>query len=576
MKGQFDKRIRNVLLKAEVIDQAKADECRSLQKDDDESFIETLIENQLAEEAAIVSALAQETHLPPIDLEKVEFDEAALGTLTQDMASYYNVLPVSKIGSILTLAVANPFDILKLDDLRTLTECELRPVVSTEVSIGKVISRAYNPSEMDMASFMSSLEGGEAGELELKEDSDDEDLDLASLTSETGDSPVIQLVNQIIYNGIKAGASDIHIEPFEKSIRVRYRVDGVLGEALTPPKKIANAMVSRLKIMSSLDIAERRVPQDGKFQMRVEGRQVDFRVSVLPVVHGEKVVLRILDSTSLNRSLDSLGWEPSALANFKEGLDAAYGMVLVTGPTGSGKSTTLYSAIRELITVEDNITTVEDPVEYQLDGVVQVPVNAKRGMTFAAALRSILRQDPDIVMIGEIRDLETADIAVKAALTGHLVFSTLHTNDAAASITRMVDMGVDSFMVASSLLVCSAQRLLRAICEHCRAPAEDLPPEHLLSIGFKEEDFSDELTLYKPVGCPRCSNGYKGRLAVTEVLAVNDEIRKMVIKGDSAIDIKKFAVDNLGMLTLRRTAILNAIRGRTSVDEVLRMTQGDD
>jgi type IV pilus assembly protein PilB len=335
-----------------------------------------------------------------------------------------------------------------------------------------------------------------------------------------------------------------------------------------------NAVISRIKIMAGLDIAERRIPQDGKFQMKVEGRQVDFRVSILPSIHGEKVVMRILDSSGLARSLDALGFEPQALGAFQRSVSASYGMVLVTGPTGSGKSTTLYSAVKEVLCVEDNIVTVEDPVEYQLEGVVQVPVNAKRGLTFAAALRSILRQDPDTVMIGEIRDAETADIAVKAAITGHLVFSTLHTNDSASSITRLVDMGIDPFMVSSSVLLVSAQRLLRKLCENCKAPLDAPPPkEHLLEIGFLPQDLPN-LKLLKPVGCPRCSNGYKGRFAILEALEVDDTIRRMIIEKKSAIDIKAAAMKK-GMLTLRRTGLLNAMRGKTSLEEVLRMTMND-
>jgi type IV pilus assembly protein PilB len=336
---------------------------------------------------------------------------------------------------------------------------------------------------------------------------------------------------------------------------------------------MVNSIISRIKIMSNLDIAERRVPQDGKFQVKFEGRQVDFRVSILPTIHGEKAVLRILDSSSLNIGIDKLGFEPEAEKLFRKALGASYGMLLVTGPTGSGKSTTLYASLREVLNPEENVCTVEDPVEYQLEGVIQVPVNVKRGLTFASALRSLLRQDPDTIMIGEIRDFETADIAVKAAVTGHLVFSTLHTNDAASAITRLVDMGIDPFMVSSSTILVAAQRLCRKLCERCKAPMDKLPTaEDQKAMGFKPDD---NVKLWKAVGCPQCSAGYRGRFAILEALDINEDVKKMIIDRRPSLEIKKTALKQ-GMLTLRRTALLNAMRGRTTLEEVLRMTMSDD
>jgi type IV pilus assembly protein PilB len=571
MTGRFDKRIRNLLVKQELVPEAKADEAMALAVKENKAYTEVLVEKSFIDEVSLIAGLAIETSLPPIDVTKVECDEAALKVLSQEMSTHYGVLPISKIGTIVTLAIGNPFDILKLDDLRTLTNCELRPVVSTERAIRAIIPKAYNPGHKEMEQFMDTMAHPE---MELKEEQEEEEVDVNSLKDDSSDSPVIKLVNLMIAQAIKESSSDIHIEPFEKITRVRCRQDGVLKETLSPPKKMHNAVVSRIKIMAGLDIAERRIPQDGKFQMKVEGRQVDFRVSILPSIHGEKVVMRILDSSGLARSLDALGFEPQALGAFQRSVSASYGLVLVTGPTGSGKSTTLYSAVKEVLCVEDNIVTVEDPVEYQLEGVVQVPVNVKRGLTFAAALRSILRQDPDTVMIGEIRDAETADIAVKAAITGHLVFSTLHTNDSASSIARLVDMGIDPFMVASSILLVSAQRLLRKLCENCKAPMDTLPPkEHLLKMGFLPQDLPT-LKLLKPVGCPRCSNGYKGRFAILEALEVDDNLRRMIIEKQSAMDLKMTAVKK-GMLTLRRTGLLNAMRGKTSLEEVLRITMND-
>jgi type IV pilus assembly protein PilB len=509
-------------------------------------------------------------------------DEDALQVINQELAAYYCVLPLSKIGNILTLAVGNPFDILKLDDVRTLTTCDLRPVVSSERAIRKAIQKAYNPEAAQMEKLMSDLEEENSGtSVELKKEEADEQIDLSAITE--GESGVVKLVNNIIAQALKGKASDIHIEPYEKTVSIRYRMDGVLkslDEVLKnnrmPPKSMVNSMISRIKIMSSLDIAERRVPQDGKFQVKFEGRQVDFRVSILPTVHGEKAVLRILDSSSLNIGIEKLGFEPFAETAFRKALSASYGMLLVTGPTGSGKSTTLYASLREVLDPEENVCTVEDPVEYQLEGVIQVPVNVKRGLTFAAALRSLLRQDPDTIMIGEIRDFETADIAVKAAITGHLVFSTLHTNDAASSITRLVDMGIDPFMVSSSLILVAAQRLCRKLCDRCKAPIEAMPPwEDLQKIGFLEED-REEIKMWRAVGCSSCANGYRGRFAILEALPVDEDVKRMIIERRSAMEMKKFCQEKKGMLTLRRTGLLNCMRGRTTLEEIVRMTMADD
>jgi type IV pilus assembly protein PilB len=380
------------------------------------------------------------------------------------------------------------------------------------------------------------------------------------------------LVNLMILQAIREGASDIHVEPFEKHLRVRYRVDGACHESLSPPLKMHPAIVSRIKIMSEMDIAERRKPQDGKFQMKVQGRQVDFRVSILPMVHGEKVVIRILDTSSLALTLDALGFEEKALKDFRFSVTAPYGMILVTGPTGSGKSTTLYSAVKEVLNIEENITTVEDPVEYQLDGVNQVPVSEKRGLTFAAALRSILRQDPDTVMIGEIRDRETIEIAVKAALTGHLVFSTLHTNDAPSTVTRMVDMGVEPFLVGAATLLIAAQRLGRKLCTECKEKTE-FPLEKLLAEGMTAEQ-AKEATFFRPKGCGRCSGGYKGRFALLETMPFNDELRRVITEGGTSLDIKQKAISQ-GMQTLRAVGLANAMRGKTSLEEVLSITMAD-
>jgi type IV pilus assembly protein PilB len=576
IRDKFYQRIRKVLVKHGVLDDAKADAAAQVADAEGKPYAEILLDKNMIDEMSLISALAMETNIPPVDVEKVTFGEDALQVINQELATYYSVLPLSKVGNVLTLAVGNPFDILKLDDVRTLTNCDLRPVVSCERAIKKAISRAYNPAEAQMGKVLEDIEKDEGGDLQLKKEQAEEAIDLSALTDDSGESPVVKLVNFLVSQALRIGASDIHIEPYEKVISVRYRADGVLKAQQPPPRNMHNSIISRIKIMSSLDIAERRVPQDGKFQVRFEGRQVDFRVSILPTVHGEKAVLRILDSSSLNIGIDKLGFEPEAEVAFRKTLAASYGMLLVTGPTGSGKSTTLYASLREVLDPEENVCTVEDPVEYQLEGVIQVPVNVKRGLTFAAALRSLLRQDPDTIMIGEIRDFETADIAVKAAITGHLVFSTLHTNDAASSITRLVDMGIDPFMVSSSLILVAAQRLCRKLCERCKAPVDKIPPpEDLLAMGFLEKDF-DTIKLWKSVGCPSCANGYRGRFAILEALLLDEDLKRMVIERRSAMEMKRFAIKEKGMLSLRRTALLNAMRGRTTLEEVLRMTMGDD
>ncbi|MHC4606375.1 MAG: GspE/PulE family protein [Planctomycetota bacterium] len=578
MKDKFSQRIRRVLIKHGVIEEAKADQALEAAKKEGDgvTYTDVLLERGFIDEYRYLGAIAQETQMAPVDLAKVSCNEDALGVINQELATYYCVLPISKIGDILTVAIGNPFDILKLDDVRTVTNCELRPVLSIEKAIRTTIHRAYNPDEAQMDKIIDSMDGSDKAVEVKKQEEDDEQIDLSELDDESGESPVIKLVNMIVARGLREKASDIHIEPFEKKIIVRYRKDGILQEGPSPPKSMSSSIVSRIKIISNLDIAERRIPQDGKFQVRFEGRQVDFRVSVLPTIFGEKAVLRILDSSSLNLGIAQLGFEKSAEKHWREALEASYGMILVTGPTGSGKSTTLYASLRELLDPEENVVTVEDPVEYQLHSVIQVPVNVKRGLTFGAALRSILRQDPDIIMIGEIRDFETADIAVKAAITGHLVLSTLHTNDAPSSIMRLVDMGIDRFMVASSVICVAAQRLCRKLCDRCKALDEKLPPkEDLLKMGFVQKDFA-KMKIHHPVGCSGCTNGYRGRFAILEALPLDENIRRMVIDGKSAIDVKKYAVKDAKMVTLRRAALLNVMRGRTSLEEALRLTMGDD
>ena len=572
-RSKFDKRLGNILSRRNMVSEADLDNYMEEAESESCSLTQVLLEGDQVSESDLLEVLSEETRFPAVDVFKVRPEKGVVDLLPENLASYYGVVPVSRVANVLTLAVSNPFDILQLDDIRIVTACEIRPVLSTEPAIRKAIPEIYNRGQQMVDDLLDDMN---EDEMEVRENAIDDSraADLGLLAEESGQAPVVKLVNLIIVQGIKKKASDIHIEPLDNDVRVRYRVDGVLHESLRPPKRMQNALVSRIKIMCGLDIAERRQPQDGKFQITMEGRKIDFRVSTLPLGTGEKVVMRILDSSSLSLGLVDLGFEEKSLRDIYEAIARPYGMILVTGPTGSGKSTTLYSAIREVMNVADNIVTVEDPIEYQLEGVNQVQVNIKQGLTFAASLRSILRQDPDTILIGEIRDQETVEIAVKAALTGHLVFSTLHTNDAPSSITRVVDMGVDPFLAASALVCVCAQRLARSLCEECSRPMEVVPPaEHLESLGFTGEE-TGQLGLLEAVGCQRCAQGYKGRFALLETMPITNGLQRVIIDGGSAMDIEAKAIED-GMLSLRRCAVLNALKGRTSLEEILRVTVGD-
>ena len=565
----FHRKLRQILLKVGAVEEAAFDAASALAEQENRAITEILIKQGLAKPKDLLGLIARDIGLPPIDVSRVNPDPDAKEWFPEELARKFIVCPISKIGPCITVAMPDPFDVVKVDQIRLETHADIRPVVALEEMVRDAIQRCYGAGVSQMT--------------ELLEGMNDDDVEVAAtkssetthdITDVNEGSPAVKLVNMMVYQAIRDKASDIHIEPFEKEIRVRFRQDGMLKEVLQPPKQMATAILSRIKIMCGLDIAERRKPQDGKFQVKVEGRQIDFRVSTLPVVHGEKAVLRILDQSNLALQLDSLGFEPKCLDDYRRCIKSPYGMILITGPTGSGKSTTLYSALTEIHTPHVNIVTVEDPVEYQIHGVNQVPVNPKREMTFAAALRAILRQDPNVILVGEIRDKETIEIAVKAALTGHLVLSTLHTNDAASTITRMVDMGLDSFMVSSSVLLICAQRLARKLCEQCRQPAL-IPIERLMSHGMTQEE-AEKATMFSPTpeGCGRCAKGYKGRFALLESLSFTETIKRMVVQCKPVQEIKKQAIEE-GMITLRRAAILNAMRGKTSLEEVVRVTLPD-
>ncbi|MCA8971015.1 MAG: Flp pilus assembly complex ATPase component TadA [Planctomycetes bacterium] len=573
--ASFDKKLSSLLVKAGCVTKEQCEEFLAQAQSGGKKLSEVLVEKQAVTKHDLLGVIAAESNTPPVDLEKIKVADEVSQILPEEVATSYGVVPLDKIGDFLTLAVVNPFDVLKLDDIRIITGCELRTVVALESQVETVLAELYKSVEGKVDEILDGFDEGDVELSENKQEAESGDMDLAAVSD--GAAPVVKMINKIIFDAVTSKVSDIHVEPFEHKVLVRFRKDGSLLKVFEPPKRLQNSMVSRLKIMSKLDIAEKRKPQDGKFQMKLGKQKIDFRVSTLPVVWGEKVVLRILDSSNLALDIHDLGFETKCMEDYLWACAQPYGKILVTGPTGSGKSTTLYSAIKHISSPEINIVTVEDPVEYTMEGINQVPISNARGLTFAAALRSILRQDPDVILLGEIRDKETIEIATKAALTGHLVLSTLHTNDAPSTITRMIDMGLDPFMVASSVLVIAAQRLAKRVCKNCREPIE-IPTERLVELGLPQVDIEaheGEATFFKAVGCSKCANGYKGRFALLETLRMTEAIKRLIIAGGSVIELKKFAVEEEGMITLRRAGLRNAMRGVTSVEEVLRCTMAD-
>jgi type IV pilus assembly protein PilB len=520
-------------------------------------------------EKNLVSFLSRHYGVPAIDLSEVQVDAEAIKMIPPDVVFKYQVIPIKRVGSTLRVAMSDPSNILAIDDIKFLTSCHVEVFVSTESTIKAAIDKFYDSSS-SLAEIMGSMDSGE--NMELLDDS--EEVDVQQLQQASEDAPVVKLVNLILNEAIKRGASDIHMEPYEKIFRVRFRIDGVLHEFMKPPMKLKNAIISRVKIMAKLDIAERRLPQDGRIKIKFgKDKEMDFRVSVLPTLFGEKVVMRLLDKTNLQLDMTKLGFEENPLKDFKEAIHKPFGMVLVTGPTGSGKTTTLYSALSELNQVSENISTAEDPVEFNLMGINQVQTHEEIGLSFAACLRSFLRQDPDIIMVGEVRDFETAEIAIKAALTGHLVLSTLHTNDAPSTINRLLNMGIEPFLVASSVNLILAQRLARRNCESCKTPIQ-VSPQMLLNLGVAEEDIP-AYNCFKGKGCPACGNtGFKGRVALYEVLPVKEEVRELILQGASASEIKREAM-RLGMKTLRQAALTKLKEGVTTVEEVMKTTVED-
>ncbi|MCM2359016.1 MAG: type IV-A pilus assembly ATPase PilB [Geobacteraceae bacterium] len=528
-----------------------------------------LIKNGLINEPDLTSFLSKQYGVPSINLADFEIDPAVIKIIPSEISQKYQIVPVNRAGSTLIVAMSDPSNIFAIDDIKFMTGYNVEVVVASETAIKGAIDKYYDQSA-SLADVMGDLD---MEDLEIV--GEEEDVDIGSLERATEDAPVVKLVNLILTDAIKKKASDIHIEPYERVFRVRYRIDGVLHEVMKPPLKLKNAITSRLKIMAELDIAERRLPQDGRIKIKLGGgKDMDFRVSVLPTLFGEKVVLRLLDKSNLQLDMTKLGYEPEALEHFKKEIHKPFGMVLVTGPTGSGKTVSLYSALSELNKVTENISTAEDPVEFNFAGINQVQMHEDIGLNFAAALRSFLRQDPDIIMIGEIRDFETAEIGIKAALTGHLVLSTLHTNDAPATINRLLNMGVEPFLVASAVNLITAQRLARRVCGECKV-AEEIPVQALIDAGVPPEE-APEYVCYKGGGCPKCNGtGYKGRVGFYQVMPMLEGIRELILNGANTAEIKRESM-RLGIKSMRQSGLTKLKEGVTSFEEVLRVTVADD
>src|SRR5881296_2956573 len=567
-------KLGEMLIKAGLLTPQKLQEALEYQKTNGGKLGLNLVKLGLVKEEDITRVLSQQYGVPAINLIKVEVDDAVVKLIPSEVAQKYLIMPVSRTGATLTIAMVDPTNVFAMDDIKFMTGYNVEPVVASEVAIKEAIDRYYGSIHaLELKKVMDEMAQEETDQnLELLED--EQEVDLAKLEAATEEAPVVRLVNLILTDSIKRGASDIHIEPYEKDFRVRFRIDGVLYEIMQPPMKLRDAITSRLKIMAKLDISEKRLPQDGriKIKMKLQGknREMDYRVSVLPTLFGEKIVLRLLDKENLMLDMTRLGFEQESLNKFEKAIFKPYGMVLVTGPTGSGKTNTLYSSISRVNTPETNIITAEDPVEFNLHGINQVQMKEQIGLNFAAALRSFLRQDPNIILVGEIRDFETAEIAVKAALTGHLVLSTLHTNDAPSTVNRLMNMGVEPFLVASSVNIILAQRLARVICAHCKEP-NPVGVEVLREMGWAGEPF----TPCRGAGCSNCGGtGFRGRIALYEVMPMSDAVREQILAGATALDLKRTAVQE-GMKTLRQSGLEKVAEKTSTLEEVLRVTMAD-
>ena len=567
------KRLTELLIKNELISQEDLNKALSIQKEKGGRLSEILMELGFVNEDDLASILSQSLGLLPLDLSRVKVDPEVIKIIPEEVARYYQIIPVSKIGKALTLAMADPLNVFAIDDVKALTGFDINPIVGRPKEVMQAIDTYYSKDSHEVIeSIMQEI--SDAEKLEVIRDST-QVTDVEELTRLTQEAPVIKLTETIVRQAIAAKASDILIEPLESKMRLRYRIDGLLREVESPPKNFLAPIISRIKVISGLDIAEHRLPQDGRFKIKFEKREVDFRVSVLPSSFGEKIALRILDKSAAMLDIEKLGFNPQALKVLKNAASRPYGMILSCGPTGCGKTTTLYSILKHVDSPDKNIITVEDPVEYQLGGINQVNANSEIGLTFVTALRSILRQDPDIIMIGEIRDFETVDIAIKSALTGHLVLSTLHTTTASGSIVRLINMGVEPFLITSSVICIIAQRLVRKICERCKEPIK-LSEAILKKIGV-ETLSSKKMNFFKGQGCKYCFNtGYSGRTGIVEILVLAPEIKELILAQAEEHKIKKVARLSGGMITLREDGLNKAREGLTSLEEVLRITAPDE
>ncbi len=570
----FGERIVDALVEDGLLDAAQVAELLEQQKKEGARLVKLIVEKAYVSEQDLAVCMGRVLNVTPINIARATMFPELLDLIPREMMQSHRILPVSKLDRRLFLAMADPLNVLAIDDVRRITRLEITPLIASEKAIADKLNLLDAAQNGSMEDIIQSAQKQQEAEEEAASVENikavDEDVSLDKLAASSEEAPVIKLANLVIMQAIKDRASDIHLEPFEKTMRLRYRVDGVLLDATPPPKQMQLALSSRFKIMSNLDIAERRLPQDGRLRVKVSGKDYDLRVSVLPTVHGEKIVLRVLDKTNLSASIDKLGLDAETFKNFKAAIDAPHGLILVTGPTGSGKTTTLYSALNELNNPAYNIITVEDPVEFQIPGINQVPTKKEIGLTFANALRSILRQDPDIIMIGEIRDTETAEIAVEAALTGHQVLSTMHCNDAPGAIARLDDMGIAPFLISSSVILSCAQRLMRRICSHCKESVV-YPDKMFVDLGIESGMFSG-VQLYRGRGCDRCKNsGYAGRMAIIEAMTITDQIRKLIIARANTREMGKVAISQ-GMKTLRMVGLDRAREGVSTLEQVLVMT----
>jgi type IV pilus assembly protein PilB len=572
----FGERIADALVEDGLLSARQIEELTEQQKQGGTRLQKLILEKAYVSEQDMAVCMGRVLNTPPINLTRITIPLDIADLLPREVAQNHKVVPVSRLDNKLFVAMADPLNVLALDDVKRITKLEVAPLIASEKAIIEKLNHIESAKSGSMEDI---IEDAKKKQIAQKAEDDEkvevsresfEEVNLDELAASSEEAPVIKLANLILLQAIKDRASDIHVEPFDKVMKLRYRVDGVLTDATPPPKQMQLALASRFKIMSSLDIAERRLPQDGRMRLRVGGKDYDLRVSILPTVHGEKIVLRVLDKGNLSASLDKLGLDGDTFNQVKQAVDAPHGLILVTGPTGSGKTTTLYSALNELNNPVYNIVTVEDPVEFQIPGINQVPVKKEIGLSFANALRSILRQDPDIIMIGEIRDTETAEIAVEAALTGHQVLSTMHCNDAPGAVARMDDMGIAPFLISSSVILACAQRLMRRVCSHCKEPVEY--PDKMFSDLNIDPAVFDGVSLYRGRGCERCKNsGYAGRLAIIEAMTVSDEIRKLIIARSNTRELSKIAIGQ-GMRTLRMVALDRVRDGVSTLEQVLMLT----